>query len=207
MRFIPAAYREGCDRVAPWFSEKTDARLELDTAMQTRQQRPKGSSNQVAQEQDEDQDDPTALRYAAEHKRLEQPVRPVGTRRPDQLSLFGGEPSGPPAGTPHGPILEQTGGAEAPAPPTSPSVTKPPVRGGRNDTARPDLPAVAGIKEAEQGSGTVTMPFLTGKAAFDKSCSEGRKAPPLITVCFSHQPDWLTLSDSQSFALSLISGP
>jgi hypothetical protein len=30
MRFIPTAYAEGCDRIAPWFREKTPARLLLD---------------------------------------------------------------------------------------------------------------------------------------------------------------------------------
>ena len=34
MRFIPAAYRDGCDRIAPWFSQKTLARLELEAAIQ-----------------------------------------------------------------------------------------------------------------------------------------------------------------------------
>ena len=47
-RFIPTAYREGCDRVAPWFSEKTADRLELDFAIRhQRQQRPKLSKDQA----------------------------------------------------------------------------------------------------------------------------------------------------------------
>jgi hypothetical protein len=36
MRFIPAAYREGCERIAPWFAEKTAARRELDAAIRDR---------------------------------------------------------------------------------------------------------------------------------------------------------------------------
>jgi hypothetical protein len=38
MRIIPTAYREGCDRIAPWFSEKTADRLELDAAIRHRLQ-------------------------------------------------------------------------------------------------------------------------------------------------------------------------
>jgi hypothetical protein len=30
-RFIPDAYREGCQRIAPWFAGKTADRLALDT--------------------------------------------------------------------------------------------------------------------------------------------------------------------------------
>ena len=36
MRFNPAAFREGCDRTAPWFAEKTAARRELDAAIRHR---------------------------------------------------------------------------------------------------------------------------------------------------------------------------
>ena len=36
MRFIPSAYREGCDRIAPWFAEKTAGRLRLDADIRNR---------------------------------------------------------------------------------------------------------------------------------------------------------------------------
>jgi hypothetical protein len=36
IRFIPSAYREGCDRIVPWFSEKTVTRRELDAANQAK---------------------------------------------------------------------------------------------------------------------------------------------------------------------------
>jgi hypothetical protein len=39
MRFIPEAHRKGCERIAPWFSEKTPARVRLDDASN----RPTGS--------------------------------------------------------------------------------------------------------------------------------------------------------------------
>jgi hypothetical protein len=35
MRFIPTAYAEGCDRIAPWFREKTPARLLQDADIRT----------------------------------------------------------------------------------------------------------------------------------------------------------------------------
>jgi hypothetical protein len=40
MRFIPTAYAEGCDRMAPWFSEKTPDRLLLDADKPRRPRRP-----------------------------------------------------------------------------------------------------------------------------------------------------------------------
>jgi hypothetical protein len=36
MRFIPTAYAEGCDRIAPWFAEKTAGRLRLDADIRNR---------------------------------------------------------------------------------------------------------------------------------------------------------------------------
>jgi hypothetical protein len=36
IRFIPGAYAEGCDRIAPWFNEKTAGRLRLDAEIKKR---------------------------------------------------------------------------------------------------------------------------------------------------------------------------
>ena len=36
MRFIPQAHREGCERISPWFSERTPARASLDKYLKKR---------------------------------------------------------------------------------------------------------------------------------------------------------------------------
>jgi hypothetical protein len=53
MRFIPRAYAEGCDRIAPWFSQRTAARLELEAAIQ-----------------EHPEQNPMEEKYAEEHKRF-----------------------------------------------------------------------------------------------------------------------------------------
>jgi hypothetical protein len=46
MRFIPDEYRDGCKRIAPWFAEKTAARVDLDAAIQNRSKSTVASQNQ-----------------------------------------------------------------------------------------------------------------------------------------------------------------
>ena len=77
--------------------------------------------------------------------------RPAQIRRPEQLSLFGGEPGERPVPRPDGGVREQQGRPEAPAPAEGPSVTKPPARGGGNRAPRHRLstPARGGLREAE----------------------------------------------------------
>lgn len=82
----------------------------------------------------------------------EQPKRPIPAKRPNQLSLFGGEPSGGQVGAPDGGVQPPAGSPEVAGTGPSESVTKPPARSRGTDPARPDLPTPtrAGIREAEQ---------------------------------------------------------
>ena len=49
MRFIPSAYAQGCARIAPWFGEKTAARLRLDAEI-------KSSSSLMSESDERDHD-------------------------------------------------------------------------------------------------------------------------------------------------------
>ena len=74
MRFIPTAYREGCDRIAPWFSQKTAARLKLEAADDVDSVR-RGHDHNVSQpagamDVSVEEVDPLAERFAAEHRRF-----------------------------------------------------------------------------------------------------------------------------------------
>jgi hypothetical protein len=62
MRFIPDEYRDGCKRIAPWFAEKTAARVDLDAAIQNAK---------------------LAKRRAA------QPLKPKAAQKPLETGLFG----------------------------------------------------------------------------------------------------------------------
>jgi N12 class adenine-specific DNA methylase len=70
--------------------------------------------------------------------------------RPQELPLFGWQPSGGQVRDADVPVRSEPGGQEPPVHGEGPSVTKPPTRGGRNRSGRTDLPAVKGRLEAEK---------------------------------------------------------
>jgi hypothetical protein len=70
--------------------------------------------------------------------------------RPQELPLFGWQPSGGQVRDADVPVRPEPGGQEPPVHGEGPSVTKPPTRGGRNRSGRTDLPAVKGRLEAEK---------------------------------------------------------
>jgi hypothetical protein len=70
--------------------------------------------------------------------------------RPQELPLFGWQPSGGQIRDVDVPVRPEPGGQEPPVHGEGPSVTKPPTRGGRNRPGRTDLPAVKGRLEAEK---------------------------------------------------------
>ena len=77
-------------------------------------------------------------------------VAPTPAKRPAQLSLFGGEPSGGDVPVPNAPVQGEQGGAKPPVPQPSESVTKPPAGGGGTRTPRLNTPAAKGIRAAQE---------------------------------------------------------
>ena len=81
-----------------------------------------------------------------------QSQRAIGTapiRRPEQLSLFGGGAGERSVFDANDAVSKQPGSPEATVPGPGTSVTKPPARSERDRSSRHNLPAVAGLREAE----------------------------------------------------------